>query len=206
VKRLGLFGALLAIGIAGYVFWFRADHYVNLPPLAGKTWLAFGDSLTSGYGAAEGHDYPTLLGAKLGVKIINQGRPGETSQNGLARLDDAVQTDPRVVLICFGGNDTLQGIPREQTIANVGAMIDRFVAHGAFVVLIGIRSASVRDKNESMFKELARQKQVLYVSNFLKGVLGSPNLMSDYVHPNDAGYEFVATRLEDILLPYLPQL
>jgi acyl-CoA thioesterase-1 len=206
VKRLGWIGLLLAIGVAGYLFWFRDAHYVNLPPQAGTAWLAFGDSLTSGYGAAEGHDYPTLLGGKLGVKIINQGRPGETSQDGLARLDEALRLDPRVVLICFGGNDTLQAIPREQTIANVGAMIDRFVSHGSFVVLIGIRSASVRDKNDSLFKALARQKQVLYVPNFLKGVLGSPDLMSDYVHPNDAGYEYVAGRLEGILQPYLPQL
>lgn len=197
---------LLALGMAGYFFWFRADHYTNLPPVAGTTWVAFGDSLTSGYGAGEGHDYPTLLGAKLGVKILNQGRPGETSQDGLARLDEAIRLDPRVVLICFGGNDTLQAIPREQTMSNVGLMIDRFVSHGSFVVLIGIRSASVRDKNDSLFEALARQKHVLYVPNFLKGVLGSPDLMSDYVHPNDAGYEYVAARLEGILQPYLPQL
>ncbi|MDB6040195.1 MAG: family lipase [Verrucomicrobiales bacterium] len=206
MKRLGWILAVLALGAAGYFFWFRAEHYVNLPPLAGRTWLAFGDSLTSGYGASEGHDYPTLLGAKLGVKIINQGRAGETSQDGLARIDQTILLDPRVVLICFGGNDTLQAIPREQTIANVGAMVDRFVAHGSFVVLIGIRSASVRDKNESLFKSLAREKQILYVPNFLKGVFGSPDLMSDYVHPNDAGYEFVATRLEGILQPFMPQL
>ncbi len=90
--------------------------------------------------------------------------------------------------------------------ANIGTMIDRFNAHGSFVVLIGIRSASVRDKNESFFKKLAQEKEVLYVPNFLKGVLGDPSLMSDYVHPNDAGYEFFAARLEKILQPYLARL
>jgi lysophospholipase L1-like esterase len=140
------------------------------------------------------------------MSIINQGKPGDTSQHGLARVDDVLKLDPRVVLLCFGGNDSLQSLPKDQTIANIGAMIDRLTRHGSFVVLIGIRSASVRDKNESLFKKLAREKKVLYVPNFLKGVLGDPSLMSDYVHPNDAGYAFFAARFEKILQPYLPQL
>jgi len=205
VKRL--VGITVLVGlILGGCHWLSENQYVNLPPKAGTTWVAFGDSLTAGFGAAEGHDYPTLLSERLGMKIINQGRPGDTSREGLVRIDDVLKLDPRVVLLCFGGNDSLQSLPKDQTIANVGAIIDRFVAHGSFVVLIGIRSASVRDKNESFFKKLGKEKKVLYVPNFLKGVLGDPGLMSDYVHPNDAGYEFFAARLEKILQPYLPRL
>ncbi len=94
----------------------------------------------------------------------------------------------------------------DKTFANLSAIIDRFHESGSFVVLIGVRSASVRDKYSKSFKKLAGEKKVLYVPNILSGVLGSPNLMSDYIHPNDDGYKAIADRLEKILKPVLPQL
>ena len=80
-------------------------------------------------------------------------------------------------------------------------MIDAFHQSGAFVVLIGIRSASVRDKYSAEFKSLAKDRHVLLVPNILAGVLGKPDLMSDYVHPNDQGYAVIAERLEKVLEP-----
>ena len=162
--------------------------------------------MTAGLGASDGADYPSILGKLLDVPILNFGTPGATSQDALGKVSDVLKADPKVVLLCFGGNDTLNGVPHEQTFQNVSQIIDQFHHAGAFVVLIGVRSASVRDKYSAEFKSLARQKNVLYVPNILSGVLGRPGLMSDYVHPNDQGYAAIAERLAKILRPLLPNL
>jgi len=86
-------------------------------------------------------------------------------------------------------------------------MIDRLQTRGSFVVLIGVRGASILgDRNASAFKELAKEKKVLFVQDILDGVLGSPSLMSDYVHPNEAGYAKIAGRIEDALKPVMSKL
>src|SRR6266446_10233470 len=166
------------------------------PPRATGPWIAFGDSLTAGYGAEPGHDYPTLLGRRLGVEIKNFGHYGETSRNGLDRVESVAALNPRVVLLSLGGNDALQQLPPEQIFRNLAAIIGRLQQQGAFVILIGIRSTTIRDKNASRFKKLARETRVFYVPDILAGILTHPQLMSDYVHPNDKGYEAIAGRLE----------
>jgi acyl-CoA thioesterase-1 len=195
---------LIAVGV--WWLWPAHTNYANLPPTATGPWIAFGDSLTAGYGAGDKHDFPTLLGTKIGISIQNSGHNGETSQDGLNRIDSVAKRNPRVVLLCFGGNDALQQVAREQTFANLGVIIERLQAQGTFVVLIGIRSATLRDKNASWFEKLAKQKRVLYIPNILDGVLTHPNLMSDEVHPNDNGYAVIADRIAHVLEPLMPQL
>jgi lysophospholipase L1-like esterase len=206
VKLWKFIAVLLLLGVGIYFLANRKPHYTNFPPRATGDWIAFGDSLTAGYGASPGNDFPTLLGKKLGLKIVNKGVPGDTTENGLNREEEIVRLQPRVVLLCFGGNDALQQLPVEKTFSNLAAMIDRLQETGTFVVLIGIRSASISDRYASHFKKLAKEKHVLYVPNILSGILGTPHLMSDYVHPNDEGYNVIADRLEKILNPLLPQL
>src|SRR4051794_18114753 len=101
---------LLAIGLvllcAAFAYrWLTARHYQNYPPAAQGPWVAFGDSLTEGFGASEGRDYPTMLSQSLGFPIRNFGRAGETSKDGLNRIEEVAAIHPRVVLLCFGGND-----------------------------------------------------------------------------------------------------
>lgn len=181
-------------------------QYVNYPPRANGPWVAFGDSLTEGYGASEGNNYPAVLGRKLGVAITNLGKSGETTSDGLSRLDDVAALQPRVVLLCFGGNDSLGGQPASRTFGNLAQIIDRLHGEGSFVVLIGIRSASLRDRNDAGFAGLAREKNVLYVPDMLKGLAFRPAYMSDAIHPNDAGYARIAERLEKVLRPMLSKL
>src|SRR5687767_3579490 len=202
---------ILALLCAALVYWFwpgRSWGYANLPPTATGPWVAFGDSLTEGYGATgPGGDYPAQLSKRLGVSIQNLGISGETSADGLKRLEQVEALSPRVVLLCFGGNDVLQGLPRDRMFGNVGAMIDRLLLRGSFVVLIGVRGTSVLgDANAEGFEELAEQKKVKHISNILDGILTHPNLMTDYVHPNDAGYAKIAERLEKELRPLLEKL
>ena len=207
-RKLLLF-ILLAASLLLWRFW-PGTHgrFHNFPPTASGPWVAFGDSLTVGYGAEKsGGDYPAQLGQRLGVVIQNLGVAGETSADGLKRLEEVEALQPRVVLLCFGGNDVLQSVPRDRMFANLGAMIDRLHAQGSFVVLIGIRGAGLMgDANADGFKGLAAEKEVKHIPNLLDGLLSQPSLMSDYVHPNDAGYAKIAERLEKELRPLLPKL
>ena len=103
--------AVLLIALVAVVArWLWPNHvtYANLPPTATGPWIAFGDSLTAGFGAENKQDYPTQLGATLRVSIENAGRNGETSLDGLHRVEAIANRNPRVVLLCFGGNDALQ--------------------------------------------------------------------------------------------------
>ncbi len=165
--------------------------------------MAFGDSLTAGYGASDGHGYPTILGQRLGVEIINHGRNGETSADGLKRVEEVAGLHPRVVLLCFGGNDALERLSRERMLANLGEIIDRLHQEGSFVVLIGVRSASLTDQNAKLFQKLAREKKVFHIPDILKGVFPKPVYMSDAVHPNEDGYRLIAERLEKDLRPLI---
>jgi lysophospholipase L1-like esterase len=206
MKKLLALLLILTAGL-GLFFAFRSEpRYDNFPPINGTSWVAFGDSLTAGTGASEGNDFPVLLGKRLGFPILNFGTPGATTQDALGKVDEVLRANPRVVLLCFGGNDTLNGVPHEQTFANLAQIIDQMHQAGTFVVLIGIRTASVRDKYRSEFARLARAKRVLLVPNILAGVLGDAGLMSDYVHPNDQGYAVIADRLETVLRPLLTEL
>jgi acyl-CoA thioesterase I len=206
-RRTLVFGSLIALALLTYAFWpARRWDWRNFPPTAAGPWVAFGDSLTQGTGAGNG-GYPALLGPRLGVTLQNLGVAGETTADGLRRVAEVEALQPRVVLLCFGGNDVLCGQSREQMFANLGAMIDRLHAQGSFVVLIGIRGAgALRDANAAGFRQLAEEKQVMHIPNLLDGLLGTPSLMSDYVHPNDAGYEKIAARLELQLRPLLGRL
>jgi lysophospholipase L1-like esterase len=207
VKRVLLLALAIGTIVLLLIWGLRpATHYINFPPRANGPWIAFGDSLTEGYGASEGSNYPALLSRKLGVEIRNSGRSGETSADGLARIEQVAALHPRVVLLCFGGNDSLSGEPVSRTIRHLAQMIDRLHGEGSFVVLIGIRSASPRDKNEPHFRKLARDRNVLYVADMLEGLAFKPIYMSDAIHPNDAGYARIAERLEKALKPLLPKL
>src|SRR5258707_9604333 len=95
MKKLLILLVVLAVGL-GLFFAFRSESgYANFPPANGKMWVAFGDSLTAGYGASEGNDYPTQLGKRLGIPILNFGIPGATTQDGLGKIDDVLRANPK---------------------------------------------------------------------------------------------------------------
>ena len=206
LKKLSWIAGPLLLAAAGGWWWNRPPSPLNLPPTANGPWVAFGDSLTQGQGASDGNDYPSMLSRRLDVPIVNLGHSGDTTADGLQRVDTVTALHPRVVLLCFGGNDALRQDPVSGTFANLAAIIDRLQAEGSFVVLIGIRSASLLDHNKEHFDRLAREKRVFYVPDFLAGVAFKPVYMADAIHPNDEGYRRVVDRLENLLTPLLPQL
>src|SRR2546423_12588209 len=111
-KRPLILAAAALVIIAAWLLW--PSRYARVANLGshGSSVIAFGDSLTAGYGAQPGEDYPSKLSALMGTTVVNAGVSGDTTESALARLDnDVLSRNPRVVLVGLGGNDFLQGVP-----------------------------------------------------------------------------------------------
>jgi len=172
----------------------------------GGSIICFGDSLTEGVGAGNGEDYPSILARRLGVSIINAGRRGDTSADGLARLDQSVLAqNPRLVIVLFGGNDFLRQLAVSETKKNLEEIVRRIQDRGAMVVLAGMRLGLFTDEYGPVYKEIARKQGALYVPEILKGILSDARLKSDSIHPNSAGYQLVAERILQKVKPLLEE-
>src|SRR3990172_12037168 len=112
----------------------------ELPPLAGDdVILAFGDSLTNGTGANAEESYPAVLAELSGRQVINEGVPGEVSADGLRRLPGVLEEyQPRLLILCPGGNDFLQQMDMVGMEANVRGMIRLAQDQNIPVVLLGV--------------------------------------------------------------------
>lgn len=202
-SRLALYAGVVAV--AAFVCWRTCFHVTltNEHP-SGTAIIAFGDSLTSGYGATAGHDYPSELSRLAGVQILNRGVAGETSGEALRRIDrDVLNADPRIVLILLGGNDLLRHVPSTETFRNLDEIVAKIQDRGALVVLVGIEGLMFTDNYGSEFKKLAKRRGTVYVKNIMSGIMDRPSLKSDQIHPNDAGYKMIAERLYPVIKPYI---
>jgi acyl-CoA thioesterase I len=203
--RIALAGGLLA-GILLVAFCPRDNSWaiVNHTP-QGMALVAFGDSLTAGYQVGDADSYPAQLAKLLDRPIVNRGVSGDSTVDGLARLDrDVLSENPRVVLLALGANDMLRRQPIEQTFANLRRIVDRIQARGALVVLIGVEGYPlVHGDYGKRYRELARETGCVYVPDILDDVLGDPALMYDQIHPNGAGYAKIARRIESEAGEYL---
>lgn len=179
----------------------------NLEPRSGPV-VVLGDSLAVGVGSAGGRrGYVALLQERLGVELVNKGVSGNTTEDGLARLEgDVLALKPALVVLELGGNDFLRRVDPDDTFANLEAMVRRSQEAGAAVLVLGTRSGVFSDKHEKRFREVARRNGAAYVPNLLEGVFAQPALMYDSIHPNDAGYAKVAERLEPTFRDLLTRL
>ena len=197
------FGVVGVLALVGILWWlFNPTTTVTNYPGEGTTIIAFGDSLIEGVGASVGNDLPNLLSIGIGKPIENMGVPGETTNDGLARIDAVIAKDPKLVIVLLGGNDYLKRIPIDDTFQNLETIIDRIHESGAMVLLLGIQGGILGDPFKERFAALAALKGVAYVPNVLSGVIGNASLMDDAVHPNNAGYAAIAAKI----LPELEQL
>ena len=165
--------------------------------------VAFGDSLVSGVGSSRGNDFVSLLEKKLGREVINLGVPGNTTADGLARIESVLELDPGLVILLLGGNDALRRISRAETRRNLSEIIVQLNANGTAVLLLGVRGGLIGDPFDEMFSELAEFYGAGYAPNVLADILLKPELTQDQIHPNDAGYIIVADRVFDALQPML---
>jgi lysophospholipase L1-like esterase len=174
---------------------------VKLPPLAADAIVvAFGDSLTFGTGAREQESYPAQLGALVGRKVVREGVPGEVSAAGLARLPGVLDEHrPRLLILCHGGNDFLQRMPKAQAAGNVRAMIRLARERGIDVVLIGTPEPGFTVTPPEFYGEIAKEFRIPYEGDVLGKILRDGSLKADQVHPNAQGYRLMAERVAELL-------
>src|SRR5262245_11268030 len=153
----------------------------------------------------DGDSYPAQLARLLGREIVNRGVSGDTTADGLARLDrDVLSESPGIVLLSLGANDMLRKQPIDDTFANLRRIVDRIQSRGALVVLIGVEGFPlVHGAYGPRYRELARETGCVYVPDMLDDVFGDPALMYDQIHPNAKGYARIAQRIESRVGKYL---
>jgi len=167
--------------------------------------LAFGDSMTAGYGVSGDMSYPAQLQRTLDVRgfkyrVVNMGVTGDTTRGGLTRMSRALATSPDIVILELGSNDRSNGIPPKQTQDNFDQMIARFKKTRIEVVLAGRNLSG----GEDVFTNLASKYNLTLIPSFLAGVSGNPNLtISDGTHPNADGYAIVVKTVMTSLEPLL---
>lgn len=176
--------------------------------------VAFGDSLTAGYGLKLEESYPSILEKELkkvnpNIEIVNMGVSGETTTGGLARIDFVISQNPQLVLLGLGANDMLRSTNPELTKANLEKMILTFKEKNIPVVLLGmeaqITSGLAYKKNfDAIYKDLAEKYDLALVPFFLENVVLVKDLnIADGIHPNREGYEKI---VQENVLPVVSEV
>ena len=162
--------------------------------------LAFGDSLTYGYGAVE-QSYPGQLQVLIEKEVVNAGISGEVSSDGLKRLPALLERyRPSLVILCHGGNDILRRHSREALRSNLNAMIGFVRESGAEVLLVGVPAFGMLGlKPVPLYAEIAAETGVLYEGDVLERIENDPALKSDQIHPNASGYGVMAEAFARVL-------
>lgn len=168
-----------------------------------KSWtiVAFGDSLTEGYGVAANESYPAVLEQLLQERgyeatVINEGVSGETSAGSRARIEDVLAHTPDMVILETGVNDILNGVPVEETAANLEAIVRELQENNITVILAGMEAfgefQGYSIRVQTMYPDIAEAYGTPFIPFFLQGVAGVPEYnLPDYVHPNAAGYRVI---------------
>jgi acyl-CoA thioesterase-1 len=176
--------------------------------------VAFGDSLTAGYGADAGESYPDYLEKDLNAsgyhyQVVNQGISGNTTKDGLDRLQDALSLKPVLVIVAFGGNDGLRGLPIANTRENLDHIVSTVLQSGAKVVLGGITlppnygADYIRQFNQT-YALLAAKYHVPMLPFLLRDVYGvAGSMQADGIHATDQGNAQVAKNLLPLVEPLL---
>ena len=172
--------------------------------VAGDAIWAVSDSLTAGFGAPKGADYPAQLAQILGHKVINGGVSGDTSAQALARLPDLLVQKPKLVVVSIGGNDFLQRQPESGTRENIRKMVADIRATGVPAVLVAIPHFTTGAllgmvSEHPLYAELANELDVPLLQGAWAEILGDKDLKSDAVHANAAGYRLFAEKLAGFL-------
>jgi lysophospholipase L1-like esterase len=197
-------GAAAVLILAVWVLWPSPYSRVKNLESRGSSVIAFGDSLTAGYGASAGEDYPSRLSAMSGVPVVNAGKSGDTTESALARIENDVLTgNPRIVIVGLGGNDFLNGMAIQSTEANLRTIVRKIQGTGAMAILLGFRFPGLTANYEDMYERVASEEGCLLVDGTLKGILTDPALRSDQIHPNARGYDLMAQRMTAPLLELL---
>jgi acyl-CoA thioesterase-1 len=176
--------------------------------------VCFGDSLTAGYGTDLGQSYPDYLQTDLNAegykyRVVNEGISGNTTKDGVDRLDRVLALKPAVVVVEFGGNDGLRGLRIEDSRTNMDKIVGTLKAGGTKVVLAGITLPPdygpdyIKQFNDT-YAMLAAKYHVPLLPFLLKGVFGVDGMMqADRTHATSAGNQVVAKNVLPLVAPLL---
>jgi acyl-CoA thioesterase-1 len=174
-----------------------------------KLVLALGDSLYAGYGLKQDQSFPAVLERELDAtglptKVVNAGVSGDTTAGGRARLAftlDGLQRKPDLAIVGLGANDALRGIDPAETRANLDAVMGELDRRGIPVLITGMMAPrnlgnAYVSRFDAIYPALARKYDAKLDPFFLEGVITRPDLLlSDGIHPNDAGVRIMARRI-----------
>lgn len=175
--------------------------------------LAYGDSLTAGYGLAREDGFTARLEKKLQaggyeITVVDGGVSGDTTAGGLSRIDWMLAEKPDFIILELGANDMLRGIDPAVTRDNLDAMLKIFQDRGIPVLLAGMKSFSNLGADYAAgfsrnYAELAAAYQVLLYPFFMEGVAFDRRLLQDDgLHPNAQGVD----RIVEGIYPYVEKL
>ncbi|SBW08169.1 Arylesterase [uncultured Alphaproteobacteria bacterium] len=171
--------------------------------------LAFGDSLTAGYGLPENQAFPQVLERRLrdmgwNVRVRNGGVSGDTTAGGRARLEWMLEPRPDAVILELGANDALRGLPPAQAKDNLAAILAELKRRGIPVLLAPMAAPRNLGPDyvqafDAIYPALAKDFGVPLAPLFILPIVDRPDLtLGDAIHPNAAGVEkIVAAILPD---------
>lgn len=177
--------------------------------------IAFGDSLTAGFGLAENESYPYLLQERLRAdgfdyEVVNAGVSGDTSLGGLERADWVMeQENAAIVILELGANDLLRGMPVDKMKQNLAKIIEKAKAKNIKVLLCGMLApptmgSDYQQNYTNAFPDLATEHKVEYLPFLLEGVAMKRELnQADGIHPNPAGTKIMMENIYAKLKPML---
>jgi len=176
--------------------------------------VCFGDSLTAGYGADPGHSYPDYLQKLLDARgyhyrVVNKGISGDTSKDGVTRLNNVLAVHPQIAVVEFGGNDGLRGLPATATRANLDKIVSTLQGAGVKVALAGITLPPdygpdyIKQINET-YSLAAKKFKVPLLSFLLVHVYKVPGgMQQDGIHATAKGNAIVAEDVFNLIKPML---
>ena len=176
--------------------------------------VCFGDSLTAGYGTEAGQTYPDYLQAELDsrgykYRVVNAGISGNTTKDGLERVNSIIARKPAVVIVEFGGNDGLRGLRIEDTRNNLDKILQSLKTSGTKIVLAGITlppdyGPDYIKQFNTTYSLLAQKYHVPTLPFLLKGVFGVDGMMQpDRTHATASGNKVVANNVLPFVTPLL---
>ena len=176
--------------------------------------LAFGDSLTAGYGVKDEESYPSKLQEKISSagfrhKVVNAGVSGDTTAGGVRRIRWLMKHEPEIVILALGANDGLRGLSIDEMRKNLETMITICREHNAQILLTGMKALPNYGEDymrefETVFPELAEKHDLIFLPFLLEGVAGEREYtQSDGLHPLASGYSIITDLVRQRLKPML---
>ena len=194
---------ILALAALGIYYYINRPAEVKNMGNSNVTIVAFGDSLTEGFGASPEDSYPSVLSGMLGGRlVVNLGKSGETAVDAVNRLPQVLSYAPYMVLIEFGANDFMRAMSLQEAVKSVGQIVDSIQRAGAIAVIVDTGAPGMGGYTKA-YKRMAKEKGAIFVPGIVKDIINKPNLKSDSVHPNKQGYALVAEKIYHEIKPYI---